>query len=93
MWEAISPYLSAIVLIGGAVAVVVKWIAPALKLAAEVKDMKKRLDKLEEHDKRDLDSFKGLEKAMLSIVNHMIDGNGIEALKAARNDLQDLLMK
>jgi len=100
MWEDISPYLSAVVLIGGAVAVIVKWISPALKLAQDVKRMGERIDKLEEHDRKDLSvledfdrRMKAQNRAMLSVVNHMIDGNGIERLRESRDELQDLLMK
>lgn len=99
-WEDISPYLSAIVLIGGAVAVIAKWIAPAIKLASEVKALKTRVDKLEEHDKRDMETLNDIDtrikaqtRAMLSVVNHMIDGNGVESLRASRDELTDLLLK
>ena len=100
MWEAISPYLSAVVLIGGAVAVVAKWIAPAVKLSATVKDLIKRVERLEEHDKKDmavLEDFdrrmKAQNRAMLSVVNHMIDGNGVDKLRESRDELTDLLLK
>lgn len=104
MWEDISPYLSAVVLIGGAGAVIWKILKPVFALVKEFrafkreydmdkKDTKSRLDKLEDHDRNDQATFKGMEKALLSIVNHMIDGNGLEGLKAARNDLQELILK
>lgn len=100
MWETVSPYLSALVLIGGAVAVVAKWIAPAVKLSATVKDLIKRVERLEEHDKKDmavLEDFdrrmKAQNRAMLSVVNHMIDGNGVDKLRESRDELTDLLLK
>jgi uncharacterized protein YutE (UPF0331/DUF86 family) len=99
VWEIISPYLSAIVLIGGVVAVIAKWIAPALKLADNVKRLGERVERLEEHDKNDKETFKEIDrfqkaqvKATLSMVNHMIDGNGIEALRRSRDELQDLIL-
>lgn len=104
MWEDISPYLSAVVLIGGAGAVIWKILKPVFALVKEFKAFKReyemdkketreKIDKLEDHDRNDQATFKGMEKALLSIVNHMIDGNGLEGLKAARNDLQELILK
>lgn len=104
MWEDISPYLSAVVLIGGAGAVIWKLLKPVFALVKDFKAFRReyemdkknatdRLSKLEGHDQNDAETFRGIEKALLSIVNHMIDGNGIEALKAARNDLQELILK
>lgn len=104
MWENISPYLSAVVLIGGAGAVIWKILKPVFALVKEFKAFKReyemdkketreKIDKLEDHDRNDQATFKGMEKALLSIVNHMIDGNGLEGLKAARNDLQELILK
>ena len=99
-WDVVSPYLSAIVLIGGAVAVVAKWIAPAIKLANEVKTLKQRIEKLEDHDKKDLETLNDIDtrikaqtRAMLSVVNHMIDGHGVDSLRASRDELTDLLLK
>ena len=100
----ISPYLSAVVLIGGAGAVIWKVLKPVFALVKEFKAFKReyemdkketreKIEKLEDHDRNDQATFKGMEKALLSIVNHMIDGNGLEGLKAARNDLQELILK
>lgn len=104
MWEDISPYLSAVVLIGGAGAVIWKLLKPVFTLVKEFKafrreyemdkkETREKIEKLEDHDRNDQATFKGMEKALLSIVNHMIDGNGLEGLKAARNDLQELILK
>lgn len=100
MWDTFSPYLSALVLLGGAVAVIAKWIAPAVKLSATVKDLIRRIERLEEHDKKDmavLEDFdrrmKAQNRAMLSVVNHMIDGNGVDKLRESRDELTDLLLK
>ena len=104
MWEDVSPYLSAVVLIGGAGAVIWKILKPVFALVKEFKafrreyemdkkETREKIEKLEDHDRNDQATFKGMEKALLSIVNHMIDGNGLEGLKAARNDLQELILK
>ena len=99
-WNLISPYLSAIVLIAAAGAAIWKWIAPAFSLKKTVDKHEERLVTIEEHEKKDLAALSDMEqslklqnRAMLSIVNHMIDGNGIEKLKASRDELQDMLMK
>ena len=77
-----------------------------------------RLDKLEDHDKKDMQRFDALDKkldrveqdfntrmekqektnqvmleSLLSIVQHMIDGNGIDGLKDARDNLISAVIK
>lgn len=77
-----------------------------------------RLDKLEDHDKKDMERFDEFDKkldrvekdfnermekqedtnqimleSLLSIVTHMIDGNGINGLKDARNALIAAVIK
>lgn len=99
-WTEIAKILSAVVLIGAAGGVIGKWIAPALKAKSTIKEHEKRLAKIEEHEKSDLEMLKDMQmsikqqnRAMLAVVNHMIDGNGIDRLRQSRDELTDLLMR
>lgn len=70
-------------------------------IIALIKLINTPLDKIKEHD-RDIKELKErsnkqseIDRAMLSglqaITNHMIDGNGVEALKDSRRDLQNAI--
>ena len=74
-------------IVGGAFAVVHKWISPAFKL-------NKRVEMLEDHDKRDYESLKRIadrDSMILEVLSTMIDsqitGNNIEELKKTKAKL------
>lgn len=73
--------------VGGAVAVIKKWIAPAVKLNDRVKV-------LEEHDKNDFEALKEIKErdglimeALINMLNSQISGNNIDQLKKTRDKL------
>ena len=98
IWGYIAGIAGGIVLLGNAGAAIYKWIAPALKI-------KKKVEDLEQRSVNDFEAIKKLEKAveqnervnrmhlmvMLNMLNHMIDGNGVEAMKKTRADIEELL--
>lgn len=55
---------------------------------AQVADHERRLGAIEESVKERKETDKAVLKALNAITNHMIDGNGIEKLKASRDELQ-----
>lgn len=89
-----------IIAIGGAAAVIIKLFRPLFK-------MQSRIDALEKHEKTDLEKFARIDlefaqtrksdqaqfKAMLAILNHMIDGNSIETMKQARAALNEHIIE
>lgn len=95
---------SAIVTISGAVAVIVNLV---MKAMAPNKLQNARLDaielRLKEHDdffKKDLRRFENIEdgnrvtqRAILALLSHSIDGNDIDNLKKAKDELQEYLIK
>ena len=97
-------WCSAIVTISGAMAIIVNLITKAM---APNKLQNARLDaaelKLREHDelfKKDLRRFEELEsgnrviqRALLALLSHAIDGNDIEELKKAKKNLNDYLIE
>lgn len=73
--------------IGGAAAVIHKWIAPAMKLNDRVK-------KLEEHSKNDYEALSEIKErdslimeTLVTMLNSQISGNNVEQLKKTRDKL------
>ena len=93
----------AIITVGGACAILYKLIKPLItaiqKDKTDREEFEERMSGIEQHQEKDLERFQRQEeltkvqlKALLSLVNHMIDGNGIESMKKIRNELQDILV-
>lgn len=90
-----------VVTIAGGISVVVGAASAIKNLIKPLTDISKRVAKIEEHDEADFKRFRKIEEeiernkaadralygAILSIMNHTIDGNHIDAMKAARNEL------
>lgn len=78
-------------IVGGAVAVIFKWITPAFRL-------NKRVETLEEHDRRDYESLRRIaerDSLILEVLSTMLDsqisGNNVEELKKQNRSLQIIL--
>lgn len=74
-------------IIGGAIAVIWKWVRPAV-------DIKKRVDILEQHDKRDYEALRDIAErdsfimeALVTMLDSQINGNNVEELKKTRAKL------
>lgn len=81
----------AIVLIANAGSAIYRWIRPALSVTHDVKLLK-------EHDQKDYEALQHLNqmnraqcRAMMCIINHMIDGNGVDKMKETREQITDIL--
>ena len=80
-------------LVGGAAAVIFRWIAPAFRL-------NKRVEVLEDHDKRDFEALKRIEerdalilKVLSTMLDSQITGNNVEELKKKKKELTEYLAK
>lgn len=80
-------------IVGGAAAVIFKWIAPAFRL-------NKRVETLEEHDRRDYESLRRIaerDSLILEVLSTMLDsqisGNNVEELKKQNRNLQIILRR
>lgn len=80
-------------IIGGAAAVIFKWITPAFRL-------NKRVETLEEHDRRDYESLQRIaerDSLILEVLSTMLDsqisGNNVEELKKQNRSLQIILRR
>lgn len=92
--EAVQLLLSicgGISIVGGAVAVIHKWISPAIKL-------NERVEVLEQHDRQDFETLKRIserDSMILEVLSTMLDsqisGNNTEQLKKTREKLTQYL--
>lgn len=89
--ETILAIGGAVVLAGNVGVVVFRWIRPAVMIKRDV-------DVLKEHDRNDYEALQHLNKMnraqcnlLLCMINHMIDGNGIDEMKATRKNITDIL--
>lgn len=78
-------------IIGGAAAVLLKWIAPAFKL-------NKRVEVLEAHDRQDYETLKRIadrDSLILEVLATMLDsqisGNNVEELKKTKKKLTEYM--
>ncbi len=99
-WQWILTVCGAISTIGGTAALIYKWIKP-------IRDHAKRVETLERQNRRDMERFEAISvqleqarqanqavyKALMSIMNHMVDGNSVENLKAARKELSKFIIE
>ena len=99
-WQLIAGILGAIVLVGNAGAVIHKWIKPALGVKNDVKTLKEEVAEIREHEKNDYEAIKKQTEmnklqcqAMVCLLNHMIDGNGVAKMKETRDNMLEMLVK
>ena len=89
--------------IGGAVEKIVKVVraakAPELRQDDKISDIEKRLDRVErklENDKTQIAASRECEhvltKGMLALLEHGINGNNVEQMKAAKADVNEYLI-
>lgn len=74
-------------IVGGAAAVIHKWISPAIKLSD-------RVETLERHDKRDFEAMQEIKErdslimeTLVTMLNSQISGSNIDQLKKTRDKL------
>jgi len=83
----------AIAIIGTALAVVKKWISPAIKL-------NKRMLNIESQQKTDYQTIQEVKelngllcRGMICLIEHEVTGNGINDLKKVKVDMQNYLIE
>ena len=79
-------------LCGGVMAIVacINWLMKPIK---KIDDHEKRIEELESatEERKATDRF--MMKSLNAIVNHMIDGNGVEQLKQVRDEYQNEIIR
>lgn len=78
-------------LIGGitALGAFIKWVLTPFK---KIDDHESRISALEHVAQEQKSTDRYITKALNAIVNHMIDGNGIDKLKEVRDEFQDQII-
>lgn len=78
-------------IIGGAIAVVWKWIRPAVKLKDRVEDLELKAA----NDYEAINDIKAMNaascQALIAIIDHELTGNSVDGLKKTKNDLIKLI--
>ncbi len=99
-WELVAGVLGGIVLLGNAMSVLSKWISPAISTKERIEKIEREIAELQKHEKNDLEALERIEaaniaqcQAMLCLINHMIDGNGICEMKKTRDEIQELILQ
>ena len=77
--------MGAIVLLGNVIKVIKEWSKPGMSMSETVKDHGERIETLEEGNKI-------VCKALLAIMSHEINGNSIDKLQKAYDELNDYLV-
>lgn len=91
-YEALIWICGLVITLGGATAVISRWLAPIKKLV-------ERIDKLETRVNSDHDRLKDVEtgnekicKCVFALVNHELTGNSVDKMREARDEMQDYLI-
>ena len=103
MWPTILAVASAIVLLSNAGEKIIKAVkvakAPELKQNEEISEIKERLDKIEREillDEKQLKDAKAcnhvITKGVLALLDHGINGNNIDQMKDARQEVEQYLI-
>ena len=97
--EGILWILGAIVAIGGATAVVSRWLTPFRNLKTEVEELKTEVAAIKGSQKGDHKELEKLEESnekicrcVLAITDHELTGNSVERLREARDEMQNYLI-
>jgi hypothetical protein len=97
LWQIFLAMCGSLITIAGAGAIIIGLINKAKKPDTERDEALKRHAELLDNDNRRLkeleESNNIIMQSMLAIMSHAIDGNHVEDLEKARNDLQQYLIK
>lgn len=99
-WITLLAFFGALSVIAGGVKVIMQMFAPFKEIRKTLENHKTRLDKHDEllhNDKAALDDLKSMSRentrVNIALLNHFIEGNGIEQMKLLRDGLQDKIFE
>lgn len=99
-WTTVLAFFGALSVIAGGVKVIIQMFAPFKEIRKQLTSHENRLDKHDEllhKDKSALDDLKSMARENMrvnvTLLNHFIEGNGIDKMKVLRDDLQDKLFE
>lgn len=80
-------------IVGGAWAVICRWISPAFKITRRVEILERKAD----NDFRMLVGLSEMNsaqnRAVVRLINHMINGNGVKEMQETQKELLDTIME
>lgn len=98
-FSTILAFFGAVSVIAGGVKVITQMLSPFKKLSDRIDECERRLEKhdgLFANDKKALDKLqendKSNTKVIIVLLNHFIDGNGIQKMKELREEIQDRIL-
>ena len=99
-FQTILAFFGALAVIAGGVKVIAQMFSPFKELRARVGVCEARLDKHDTYFKNDKDAIadiknlsRGNLRVNIALLNHFIDGNGIDKMKMLREELEDNLFE
>ena len=100
---------AAIITVGGATAVISRWVAPVKKMRKDVDGkvdrveflaLKERFDQLESYQNIDHKKLQKIDtgqeqicECLLAIMDHELDGNSVDRLRAAKHNMETYLIQ
>ena len=99
-WTTLLAFFGALSVIAGGVKVIIQMFTPFKEIRKTLHEHGDRLDKHDEllnKDKTALDDLKNMSRentrVNIALLNHFIEGNGIEHMKLLRDNLQDKIFE
>lgn len=99
-WLTLLAFFGALSVVAGGVKVIIQMFAPFKEIRKQLSSHENRLDRHDEllhKDKDALTELKSLSRENMrvnvALLNHFIEGNGIDKMKVLRDDLQDKLFE
>ena len=99
-FQTILASVGALAVIAGGVKVIAQMFSPFQELRARVGVCEARLDKHDTYFKNDKDAIADIKnlsrenlRVNIALLNHFIDGNGIDKMKMLREELEDNLLE
>lgn len=90
-WDKFLVLAAAIVLIGNVAKTIGAWLNPIKKLVDDVADHEEKLKRDDERITKQDSDMQMMLKCMFVLMNHDIDGNGVDKLKSTRDELQEYI--
>lgn len=99
-WELVAGICGGIVLLLTAGEKIYRIFKPAADWKKKVDSLQEEIEEQRSHTDQDYEALqhineilKGIGKSQITMINHMIDGNNVEAMKKTRDDLLDQINK
>ncbi len=90
-WEKLLVLAAAIVLLGNMIKTLSGWINPLKSIVDKVDDHETKLKNDDRRITQQDNDMQMMLKCMFVLMNHDIDGNGVDKLKATRDELQEYI--